>query len=701
MSPLLLWLACHRSGEDPEPASCAPDLALFEARVWDVVLGSQCTACHAPGGPGYTGSALKLDPEDLQASMEATYAVGERLLLKPSGQSTDDHGGGVLVVSGTEAYEALAFWVDWTSGVCEVPPPVTCEDQDAPRLLRRLTHAEYTRTIQDLLGVPVDPATLASDPVVDGFRNDAAALVVSDLLADQYRSAAEAVSAVAELPLPCTTQDAACAAAFIEAFGYRAFRRPLTQQDIDRYLALWEESATEDGFEEALRWVVAAMLQSPHLLYRSELGAQGEPGRFTLTSWEVASALSYTLWGTTPDEALLARAASGELDEPQAVAALAREMALDPRALETAADFVEAWLDLGPLDTVSREGLTPELRAAMRQETRDLVKDLAGSGGTLADLMQARHTFVSPELAALYGLEGSGRLELDGVRYGGLLTRGAVLATHGRPSGSGPVQRGVLVRERLLCEELPPPPSNLDTSPPEVDPAASTRTRYEEHAANPECSGCHDQIDPLGFAFEHYDQLGRWRTDDGGHPIDASGHLDALPFDGPFALADLLLADARFRGCFVQTWRRHATGAPACGEDQGPDVPLLEPLVALPQAASFLTRTGSPEEGDTLASGTRITPEEPEEPSLPEEGLTFALTVVDDWGTGYCADGEVTNGSDAPAVWTVRSPQDGAINNIWNAVVTLDGGDFVFSGVEWNAEIAPGGVASFGFCAER
>lgn len=687
----------------PGGIGCAPDLALFTERVWEPVLGQDCIVCHAPGGIGSEGSALKLDAADLQASMEVTYAVGSRLLEKPAGLATDGHGGGTIVAEGSEAWDALSFWVDWVTGTCEVPEPVACADADAGRVLRRLTHAEYARTVRDLLGVEIDPSGFASDPIVDGFRNDAAALVVSDLLADQYRSAADTIVAGVELStlLPCTTDDAACAAAFVEDFGYRAFRRPLTQTDIDRYMALWTEVAAAEGFDEATRWVLRAMLQSPHLLYRSELGVQGADGRFALTGWEVATALSYTLWGTTPDDAMLADAASGKLDTIEGIAEVADRMMADPRTIESAADMVEAWLDLGQLAGVSRDGLTPSIRAAMKQETRDLVTDLASSGGTLSDLMSARHTFVDGELAALYGLSGTGRVELDGVKYGGLLTQGSVLTTHGHPSGSGPVQRGVMIRERMLCDDLPPPPSNLDVSPPEVDPNASTRDRYTEHSVNPECSSCHVKIDPLGFGFEHYDQLGRWRTDDAGHAIDASGHVDGVLFEGPMALATALLDDPRFRTCFVETWRRHATGVAACGEDLGSEVGLLEPLARLPTTPSFLERAGGPEEGDTFSIGTRTEPADPGEVEVPPGELGFVLTVASDWGAGYCADGAVTNGSTEPVTWEVRATPDGTINNIWDAVVVDDGGDWVFGGASHNAELAPGATATFGFCAER
>lgn len=711
---LLALVACdpatdNTSAEPPTEyavADCAPNVEVFRDRVWTPVLEPTCLACHGPGGIGSDGSRLDLDPADLEASMLATFQVADDLLRKPTEQHPDGHGGGAVLTEDSAGFAALEFWVAWMGGDCEeLPPAPSCEEEEAGRVLRRLTHAEYDRTVEDLVGITWDAgATFASDRVVDGYHNDAKALTVSSLLADQYRASAEEVAAAADLAalLPCTSADGDCAAAFIESFGFRAFRRPLTQGDVDRYGALWAAVSASDGFDEGVRWVIAAMLQSPHFLYRAELGVQDGSGVFALTGWELATALSYDLWGTTPDAALLARAAAGELDDPEGLAEVAAEMLDDPRTLQTAADLVEVWLDTSQLQTVSRDGLDGPLRDALRQETRDLVIDLAGQGGTLDDLMTARHTFVEPSLAAHYGLEGSGRVPLDGVRYGGLLTQGSVLATHGRPLGSGPVQRGVAVRERLLCEDLPPPPANLDTSPPEIDPSASTRDQYTEHSANPECAGCHDKIDPLGFGFEHYDQLGRWRADDRGHAVDDSGSVDGVAFAGPFELADVLLDDPRFRACFVKTWRRHATGSEACADDPGPAVGLLTPLVELPGRRAFRERHGDPSEGDTLATGRRIVPEPPDGGTVTvPTGLLLELTTASDWGTGYCADGLVENHTADPVVWQLRTTPEGTIDSLWNAVLDDSGAEWVFSGVDWNREVPPGGTASFGYCASR
>jgi len=703
------WTDGALTGDD---ALCPEDEALFETSVWEPALGRQCVVCHAAGGPA-AGTRLVLDPDDMLANLRAASAVGELLVTKPTGQ--DSHGGGALVFADSATYDALAFWVDWSGGVCEQPAPKTCDDAPGDRRLWRLTHAQYDRTVRALLGLEAAPGEgFAPDEVVDGFDNDADALAVDPLLADQYRAAAEALAYQADLDplLPCEgtedTEDTACAAAFIEDFGLRAFRRPLSPADIERYLDVWALAAS-DGFDEGARWVIIAMLQSPHFLYRSELGVQEGSGEYALTDWEIASELSYLLWGAPPDERLLAAADAGALQTAAQLREQVDRMLRDERALETAASFVEDWLLLGRLETVSREGLTEALRASMAAETRALVAEVAQQGGDLSELMRARYTYVDAGLAEHYGLSGDGWVSLDGERYGGLLTQGSVLTTHALSDGSSPIHRGALIRERLLCEPLPPPPPNLDTSPPEVDPTLSTRERYAEHASNPECAACHTLIDPIGFGLEHYDGLGRWRDRDAGAAVDASGFVDFVAFDGAFDLAEVLLEEPRFRSCFVETWRRWGTGGDACATDPG-EVGLMAPLAELTERVTFTVRAGARDEGDTFAVGQRLDsddlPDDPiddpgEDPDPEPDGdLELTLDENSRWETGYCVNAQVSNHGDVALAWEVRSAIEGSINNAWETSWYESSGDVVFSGMSWNEVVQPGSSVGFGFCAD-
>ena len=692
--------------DTPIESACGEDLDVFIAEVWEPVLDRRCTTCHTQGsGTAAAESSFVLVPDDPAASMRAAIQVADRILQKPTGAHADGHGGGTVVAPDSKEAAALRFWQAFVlDGDCDPPEPWTCVDGPAPRQLCRLTHAEYDRTVQALLHTDLAPGEgFAADNVVDGFDNDARALVVDDLLASQYADAAETLAFGVDVDplLPCDPRVAgrsACAVLFIEDFGFRAFRRPLSQDDVDRYAALWEAVAVDDGFTTGVRWVIAAMLQSPHFLYRSELGVK-QGGAFQLTDWELASALSYDLWGAPPDDALLDAAADGLLSTPDGLAAQVARMREDPRTTEITADFVEAWLHLGALETVSREGLDPALRESLRWETRQLVSDVAGQDGTLSDLVLAEHTFADDVLAEHYGFDAPGRIDLSGTPYGGLFTQGSVLTAHGRHTGSSPVQRGVVVRERMLCEPLPPPPANVDASPPEIDPNSSTRELYTEHARNPKCAECHDLIDPIGFGFEHYDQLGRYREMDGVHRINDSGDVDGAPFAGPDGLAAILLDDPRFRSCFVQTWRRHATGAPACADDPG-EIGLADPLFDLPSRQGFATRLDEDGAGDSLAVGERVAPELPDDDITPSETLSIAART-DDWGTGYCSYVTVLNEGDAAQVWSVPVLADGTVENHWNSVYAEEGEHWVFSGTGWNASLEPGASLEFGFCAAR
>jgi len=540
--------------------ACPEDVELFEERVWKPVLSTHCYGCHAADGIAGT-TRLVFDASTMLENLRATSSVSDLLLVKPTGLHTSGHGGGTLIWPETDAWSALEFWVNWTDGICDTVEDA-CGDEPLARRLWRLDHDQYERTVLDLLGVSTDYGDhFAADTAVEGYRNDAGALVISGLLADQYRGAAEDLASVADIAgmLPCTPTEGnttQCAAEFIDDFGSRAFRRPMTADEVETYLMLWADVAADDGFFEGLRWVVAGMLQSPHFLYRMELGLADSSDEFRLSDWEIASELSYLFWGTMPDDALFDAAAAGMLRTPEHIEAQVERMMADDRALESAAHFVDAWLQLDRIESIARVGWSGELRQAMIEQTHETVKALARTDEPLSELMLGPTTYLPETLASHYGLDTGGWVEQDGETYGGLLTHGSLLTVYALGEASSPVHRGVAVRERMLCEELPPPPPNLDTSPPAADAGGTTREKYEVHSSLPECASCHSLIDPIGFGFEHYDHLGRWRVEEVGQPIDASGNLDGLPFIGAPELGALLTDDPRFRACFVESWRR-------------------------------------------------------------------------------------------------------------------------------------------------
>jgi hypothetical protein len=612
---------------------------------------------------------------------------------------------------------------------CDSPP------EAGPRLLRRLTHAQYDATVSTWLGSDAAPGqAFASDNVEGWFDNHADALLVTSLLADQYRSAAEALAFEAPIDtlLSCDPEalgPAECALVFVDEMGLQAFRRPLNSSDLQRYHSLWEEIAREDGFTEGLRWVLSALLQSPHFLYRMELGVADETGDYRLTSWEVASELSYGLWGAPPDAELMAAAEDDALQTPEELADQVNRMAQDPSLLAAQTwRFVEDWLFLDQLAWVTKDsetypGFSDVIRQDMSDETRLFVGDLVQTGAALSDLLVADHSYQTAELADWYGhAEPSGTPDdLGFYRVGvnsGLLTHGSLLATHSLPDSSSPVHRGVVVRERLFCQELPPPPSNADVSAPAVDPETSTRDRYEQHTSDPSCSGCHDLIDPLGFGFEAFDGVGRWRDNDNGHAIDDSGAITATsasdgPYVGLFELSQMLAESEDVSLCATEMWLSWSTGqsdqdcaAQSLAQGSLPsETGLVEPLLRQIELASFTVRVGGGDEFPTLAQGQRVdldsvlieTGGDYSDP-VPDT-LVWSIDESSSWTEGYCSDGAVTNTSTESVSWSIQTSVQGSVDNIWNAIATPVDDELLFVGESWNDTLGPGETTTFGFCA--
>jgi hypothetical protein len=654
-------------------------------------------------------------------------------ILLACGGRADKSGGPVLdttSATSTSETDTTATTPSGTTDATDTP----CLPEPGPRLVRRLTHAEYGATVRMLLQTELAPeASFAPDLTVDGHSGDAT-LEVSSLLAEQYRAAAEDLGAAAELDtlLPCDSTDRACADQFIGSWGRRAYRRPLTETERSTLLSLYDAVAAEEGFDEGIRWVIIAVLQTPTFLYRSELGARTAGEVFTLSDWELATELAYGVTGGPPDDRLLDAAAGGALSTPAGLQTELERLLGDARAAERVHEGVSSMLHLERLPQVVRDAevyseLTTDLRTAMAEETRRLTLDVVASGGSFGDLLTADHTFLTEDLAAFYALptpsldaDGWGRAELPPERDGGLLAHGSVLTTHALPTSSSPIHRGVMIREQLLCQELPPPPPDLNISPPPVDPSLSTRERYAAHSEVAACAGCHVLIDPIGFGFEHFDGIGRYRSMDGVHPVDASGEVIGTAasnglFTGVGGLSDLIGTDAG--ACWIERSSRRLTGMelPHCDIELfaaesnragGALTDVWHGWVALPH---FRERIGGSDERDAPLGGGMWTPPDPD-PDLsdtgdtgsPEPEIRVVETVQDDWGTGYCMNVTVTNGTDAPVVWAVELAISGALSSSWSSLWTeLGSGVWRVEGEVWNAELAPGEVAELGYCADR
>ncbi len=445
------------------------------------------------------------------------------------------------------------------------PPPgsVCGESRVGAPLLRRLNRDELLGTLNDVFpGVTGWTSALSADPISHhGFDNDASALVVGNQTADQLDRTADALGAAVAgsslsslLPCASTSKDAACAAEFVAKYGKRLFRRALSAEESGRYAALHQQVSASKGFEVGIRYVTRALVQSPHAVYRREVGV-AEGGRYRLTPHEVATALAYDFTGTTPTEALLARAEQGQLATPAAREAVARELLATDRGVATVQKFFDSWLGYTRAASVTKSAVPQfeQLRQQMVDEARRFVHEVVVTQrGGLSELLTAQFTTPTRELAAFYGLPAPAsdyaavaRPEGRGL---GILAQGALLSARSGPAASSPTKRGLLVMERLLCRQAPAVPANIPELSAPMPGTFTTRQRYENLHAQGSCKACHSAFDPIGFGFEHFDEAGRYRDSDGGLPVDTSSYVP----DGSGKLFEFETLDELARGLAAQ-----------------------------------------------------------------------------------------------------------------------------------------------------
>lgn len=454
--------------------------------------------------------------------------------------------------------------------------------------LRRLSVNEYRATLGDLLGVePPASNTFQADTPVDGFTSIGTTRVAySAAQIERFEQVAyEAAQQVfddatrrAELVgcEPASGMDP-CIRDFLGRFARRAFRRAATAEEVDVYADLVASVAADSDPWLGLAYAVAAILQSPSFLYRVELGEPDETteGSVGLTAFEVATRLSYLVTGSTPDDELLDAAESGQLDGEEGLQGQLERLLASPSAESVLMTFLEEQLELAHVSNIVKvpetfPDFSPALAEAMRREMYEVVHDVAlRNPDDLLSLLTRRDTYVNGPLAALYGLPGPASadewmnvtLPEDGPRAG-LLGFAGFLASHAGPSETSVTKRGFFVVSKLLCREIPAPPSEIDTvlpAPPEGG-HATMRERVEQHMSDPSCRGCHALMDPPGLALEHFDALGVYRENDNGLDIDATGEIDGQPFDGSRELGELLAGHPEVSACFARRFYEFALG---------------------------------------------------------------------------------------------------------------------------------------------
>jgi hypothetical protein len=423
------------------------------------------------------------------------------------------------------------------------PPTPTPEEECTPAVtlgtpLRLLTRAEYDLTVRDLLGATGRPSRdFPREPMVSGLDNDATVNLVTSPHVTAYLDAAESLATETltqrrSTVLPCNTEDQACGELFIATFGRKAFRRPLNAEERATLNELFTTVSSREGFSGAVELTLQSVLQSPQFLYRDEqaLGPVPQPV-VTLGGYELASRLSYFLWGTMPDDQLLEAAANGELDTPEGLSAEAKRMLDDPKALDGMMRFFSLWLFLDGVENTEKSvgtypQFSPALAKAWRSSLELFVRDVLEHEGTLRGLLTSNVLYTNDSMS-MYGPSAPTaafvRNEMPGTQRKGLLTQPGFLSYKAMPDGSSPVRRGIFVLEKLLCEPPSPPPAGADITPPSPSTSKTTRERFAQHSQDPGCKGCHQFIDPVGFTFENYDGLGLWRDTENGQTIDASG----------------------------------------------------------------------------------------------------------------------------------------------------------------------------------
>ncbi len=382
---------------------------------------------------------------------------------------------------------------------------------------------------------------------------------------------------------PGGVTDDACAGSFIESFGRKVWRRPLTGEEAGELTAIAHDAAMTLGdFHQGLEFAIAALLQSPNFLFRVELGepdpehlgasASGS-GTLRYSNYELASRLSYFLWNTTPDDALLDAAEHGELTTAEGLEAQVTRLIDSPRSREGVRNFFSELYELYRLDHLAKDptiftAYTTELGPTAREETlRDLEQLIFDDDGDYRELFTSQRTVVDRRLAAIYQVragarEGFAEVELpaSGGRRG-LLGQVSVLALYAHPVKSSATKRGAFVRRTLLCGNIPPPPVNVNTALPEPSGTTLTlRDREREHLSNPACAGCHNAMDPIGLGLENFDGIGRFRTEDHGALIDPSGDVDGVAYTNAWSLGQVLHDHPGVSPCIVRNIYRYATG---------------------------------------------------------------------------------------------------------------------------------------------
>lgn len=601
---IVLLFACSLVFWAREQAS--PAQTSFAQTLYPLLEKAACRSCH--GADGVASATRLIFPEtdadgarieafglSLATLIDRANPENSLLLRKPTNRIA--HAGGQRIKQGSEDEKALRVWVERLAKLtpAELAQAIKAREEINPArpsvALRRLTHSQYNNTVRDLLDDQSAPANqFPPEDFVNGFKNQHQAQSLSPLLVEAYSAAAERLARNAfqggdrRSLVPCKPS-AACRARFVREFGLKAFRRPLELDEQKRYEDLFRR---ETDFYKGAQLAVEAMLQSPHFLFRLE-----ETANPKWKAYVTATRLAYALWDSLPDAALFESAARGELASAAEVEKTARRMLDDPRARQAMDEFVAQWLRFDRLLTAAKDRrrfpmFNRETAVAMTEEARNFISDLVWNGRDFTTAFTADYSFINADLAVIYGVTAPAK-EFDRVQFpaeserAGLLGQTLFLALTSKPDDTSPTARGLFIREQFLCQHVAEPPPGVNTNLPEITDAKpqTNRDRLREHVANPGCATCHNLIDPIGFAFEKFDAIGKRQdkfklqffvTDEDDNrrtaktlelPLDTTGYVAGIPdskLSSPRELGAVLERSPQCQECLVKQYFRYTAG---------------------------------------------------------------------------------------------------------------------------------------------
>jgi len=516
------------------------------------LLNENCTSCH---NAKQSSGGVDLTSFRDQSAVKTRYDIWKKVVKQvqsnsmPPDDPLEERTKGILL--------------NWQKATFEMSP----NSDPGPPLLRQLTRNEYANTIRDLLRINFDAAGEAGIPqenVVEGFPNRAGSLVLESTVMEKYFTAAElglehlftnpsAAGARKSLLIARPSKDLSTREAtrqVLKGFLRRAFRRPPTERDVERYASVADDAIkASDNFEVAIRKAMKPVLVSPHFLLRVEPGPKEASKVDRVSNHELAVRLSYFIWATMPDDELFAVADQGKLSQPEVLEKQVRRMLAHPKASALTSQFLTHWLQLSHLQKAlptqnQFPTYTRSLRDAMGQEVRLFCDHLRTADRSILELLESDYTFANAELARHYGLtkipgKGFEKVSLRPENHrGGVPGMAAILTMTSHTDRTKPTARGKWILDVLLGSPPPPPPADAGNfTPPTKDrpEPKNFREKLAQHANDRNCKGCHVKIDPLGFALENFDAIGRWRESVGVTPVDNVG---TLPGVGEFKGSD-------------------------------------------------------------------------------------------------------------------------------------------------------------------